>query len=48
MGLRVWIDKQLSPDRIAENPVLIEKLKTLDTLTMTATNWWRNYPRRKW
>src|ERR1700723_338463 len=35
MGLKVWIDRQLHPERIAENPVLLEKLKTLETLKMT-------------
>jgi uncharacterized protein (DUF1800 family) len=44
MGLKVWIDRQLHPDRIAENPVLSEKLKTLDTLTMTGDQLVRNYP----
>jgi hypothetical protein len=44
MGLKVWIDRQLHPDRIAENPVLLEKLKTLDTLTMTGDQLVRNYP----
>jgi uncharacterized protein (DUF1800 family) len=44
MGLKVWIDNQLHPDRIAENPVLLEKLKTLDTLTMTGDQLVRNYP----
>src|SRR5437762_12339351 len=31
-GLKKWIDQQLHPKRIAENPVLEEKLKYLDTL----------------
>jgi hypothetical protein len=44
MGLKIWIDRQLHPDRIAENPVLLEKLKTLDTLTMTSDQLVRNYP----
>src|SRR3984957_21138710 len=44
MGLKVWIDRQLHPERIAENPVLLEKLKTLDTLTMTGDQLVRNYP----
>jgi hypothetical protein len=44
MGLKAWIDRQLHPDRIAENPVLLEKLKTLDTLTMTSDQLVRNYP----
>ncbi len=44
MGLKVWIDRQLHPDRIEENPVLIEKLKTFDTLTMTGDRLVREYP----
>src|SRR5450755_205059 len=35
MGLKKWIDLQLDPERVIENPILAEKLKTLDTLTMS-------------
>src|ERR1041384_8185508 len=34
IGLKKWIDRQLHPDQVPENPVLAEKLKTLDTLDM--------------
>src|ERR1035438_2333010 len=44
MGLKKWIERQLHPDDIAENPVLIEKLKTLDTLEMSGSELVRNYP----
>jgi uncharacterized protein (DUF1800 family) len=44
MGLKKWIDLQLHPDRIAENPVLLEKLKPFDTLTMSGKDLVRNYP----
>jgi uncharacterized protein (DUF1800 family) len=44
MGLKKWIDLQLHPDRIPENPVLAEKLKTLDTLRMTSAQLVRDYP----
>ena len=44
MGLKKWIDLQLHPERIPENPVLIEKLKPLDTLTMSSKELVRNYP----
>ena len=44
LGLKKWIDRQLHPERIAENPVLEEKLKTLDTLEMTSEELVRNYP----
>jgi uncharacterized protein DUF1800 len=44
MGLKVWIDRQLHPNQIAENPVLIEKLKTLDTLNLSGDRLVRDYP----
>lgn len=44
MGLKKWIDRQLHPEKIAENPVLSEKLTTLDTLTMSGAELVRNYP----
>ena len=44
MGLKVWIDRQLHPNQIAENPVLLEKLKTLDTLNLAADKLVREYP----
>src|ERR1035438_8522702 len=44
IGLKKWIDRQLHPDGIAENPVLTEKLKTLDTLKMSGAELVRNYP----
>ena len=33
-GLAKWMDKQLHPDQIAENPVLAERLKRLESLPM--------------
>jgi uncharacterized protein (DUF1800 family) len=44
IGLKKWIDLQLHPDRIPENRVLVEKLKTFDTLNMSAPELVRNYP----
>jgi uncharacterized protein (DUF1800 family) len=44
MGLKKWIDRQLHPERIAENPVLVEKLEILDTLNMSGSELVRNYP----
>jgi uncharacterized protein (DUF1800 family) len=44
IGLKAWIDQQLHPNRIDENPVLIERLKTFDTLTMSAERLVREYP----
>src|SRR6266850_1664664 len=44
IGLKKWIDLQLHPERIHENPVLTGKLTTLDTLNMSAGELVRNYP----
>ncbi|MEI9975576.1 MAG: DUF1800 family protein [Ignavibacteriota bacterium] len=44
LGLKKWVDLQLHPDRIPENPILIEKLKPFDTLTMSSKELVRNYP----
>ena len=44
MGLKNWIDQQLHPETIAENPALTDKLKTMDTLRMSGTELVRNYP----
>ena len=44
IGLKRWIDLQLHPERIVENPSLEDKLNTLDTLTMTSEELVRNYP----
>ena len=30
LGLKKWIDQQLHPEQISENPVLLEKLKFID------------------
>ena len=44
MGLKKWIDRQLHPERIAENRLLAAKLKTLDSLEMSGSELVRNYP----
>jgi uncharacterized protein (DUF1800 family) len=44
MGLKKWIELQLHPDRIADNPALEAKLRPLDTLRMTPAEMVRNYP----
>ena len=44
LGLKKWIDLQLHPQRIAENPVLTAKLQPLDSLTMTTKELVANYP----
>ena len=37
IGVRKWIDLQLHPERITENPVLETRLKPLETLRMDPT-----------
>jgi uncharacterized protein (DUF1800 family) len=44
MGLKKWIDLQLHPPRIPENPILEARLKALDSLSMTSEALIRNYP----
>lgn len=44
MGLKKWIELELHPDRIPQNPVLTDKLRELDTLTMSSEELVRNYP----
>ena len=44
MGLKKWIDLQLHPSRIAENPLLLDKLKDLDSLSMSSREMVQNYP----
>ena len=44
MGLKKWIELQLNPKKIPENPVLLEKLRPLDTLNMNARDLVKNYP----
>ena len=44
MGLQRWIEQQLNPESIPENPVLIAKLAPLDTLQMTTSAMLEKYP----
>jgi uncharacterized protein (DUF1800 family) len=44
LGLKVWIDRQLHPERIPENPELASKLAMLDSLRMSSAELVRNYP----
>ena len=44
MGLKKWIDLQLQPERIPENPVLTAKLRPLDSLGMTSLEMAQYYP----
>jgi uncharacterized protein (DUF1800 family) len=44
MGLKKWIDLQLHPERIAENPELAQKLAPLESLRLSQTETERTYP----
>jgi uncharacterized protein (DUF1800 family) len=44
LGLKKWIDLQLHPERIPENPVLETKLRPLDTLGMSTAQMLQSYP----
>lgn len=44
MGVDKWVDLQLHPDRIPENPVLEERLKPLETLRMSPEEIMAAYP----
>ncbi|MGH9591578.1 MAG: DUF1800 family protein, partial [Bryobacteraceae bacterium] len=44
LGLKKWIDVQLHPERIAENPDLAAHLAPLDSLTMSQSQLVRKYP----
>src|SRR6185437_10598368 len=43
-GLSQWIDQQLQPDSIPENPVLLAKIAPLDTLQMSTAAMLEKYP----
>jgi len=44
IGVEKWVDLQLHPERIPENPVLDEKLKPLETLRMEPGEIIASYP----
>ncbi len=44
IGVEQWIEQQLHPANIAENPVLEAKLAPFDTLRMTTAQLMRHYP----
>src|SRR5262245_494433 len=44
VGLEKWIDQQLHPEQIAENPVLEAKVQSLDTLKLSAWQIREKYP----
>jgi uncharacterized protein (DUF1800 family) len=44
LRVKKWIDLQLHPERIPENPVLAAKLRPLDTLGMSTARMLQSYP----
>jgi uncharacterized protein (DUF1800 family) len=44
MGVKKWIDLQLHPERIAENPELTQKLAPLESLRLSQADLERTYP----
>jgi uncharacterized protein (DUF1800 family) len=44
LGVKKWIDLQLHPERIPENPVLASKIEPLESLRLTQADAARNYP----
>ncbi|HEV2198362.1 MAG TPA: DUF1800 domain-containing protein [Bryobacteraceae bacterium] len=44
LGVKKWIDLQLHPERILENPALAGKLEPLESLRLTQADAARNYP----
>jgi len=44
MGVKKWIELQLHPEKIAENPALEAKLQPLETLRLTQGETEANYP----
>ncbi len=44
LGLDKWIDRQLHPEHLPQNPVLAEKLTPLETLTMEPRQLTQRYP----
>ena len=44
MGVKKWIDLQLHPERIAENPELAQRLAPLESLRLSQAETERNYP----
>ena len=44
LGLAKWMELQLHPEQITENPVLEERLKPLDSLRLTLPEVVKKYP----
>lgn len=47
IGIKKWIDRQLHPERIPENPELERRLADLDTLTLNTADLFEIFQKRK-
>jgi uncharacterized protein (DUF1800 family) len=46
LGVDKWIEQQLHPETISENPALLERLKTFETLQLSNKDLIAQYPRK--
>ncbi len=44
MGWKKWVEWQLAPEKISENPALVEKLSAMPTLEMSSSELAKRYP----
>src|SRR4051812_20364166 len=44
MGLKRWVERQLHPEQIPENPVLLERLQPLESLRLSIREAYLRYP----
>ena len=47
MGLSAWLEQQLHPESMGENPELVRRLAPLDTLRMSTVEMLQHYPSRQ-
>ena len=46
-GLKKWMELQLHPERIREDPLLEKRLQPLETLRLSPLEIWQRYPRQQ-
>ncbi len=47
LGLKKWMELQLHPERIREDPLLERRLQPLETLRLTPLEIWQHYPQQQ-
>src|SRR3954453_23793376 len=47
LGIKKWVELQLHPERMAENPELERRLAPLETLRITPLEIWERYPQQQ-